>query len=241
MDGTEFIDSISALPALGLDTLRLLLALAFVMLPGLVLGTSLASRNMGALVQLAWGIGAWFACLILGGLTLNTLHALHVTGWLIWMLGVLLVALSIRLLHPRAVVVPPEDGRVSGLKGFEIKHIWMMVGAIGIAVGAVATARIGVYEASGKPSTELWALPATNNLSISLRNREGRPMVYRVDVWRGMEIVEAWDTPELMPGEVYQHPLQRRNSIDLVEPIPLRVVLYRGGEVVPYRHLTLAR
>jgi hypothetical protein len=240
MAGAEFLDSISGLPSLGLDTLRLLLALALVLLPGLVLGSTLTSRSTGALVQLAWGIGAWFACLILGSLTLNALHALHIWGWLIWMLGVLLVALSIRLLHPRAAVAPLEEGQAPGGKGFEISHLWMMVAAIGIAVGAVATARMGVYEASGKPSTEIWALPTNDNVSISLRNREGRPMVYRIDVLRGMDVVEAWDTPELLPGEVHQHPLRRRNYDDLIEPVPLRVVLYRAGEYVPYRHLTLA-
>jgi uncharacterized membrane protein len=236
-----------------LDPFRLLLGIALVLAPGLVLGRALMEESVERLPRLAWGVGAGFAVLMAGGLVLNAVQALNGSGWMIWLTIVFLATLAImRCFHPSKTYTPDRGGDAANLC-VSASDLWMLAMAAFIAVCAFFVARSGADDASHKPNTEIWAQPNQGEILFGLRNREGSPMNYRIELRSASMVIDSWEVSQLLPDSVYQRVINRNFSkVDEISSLqialtmatersPWQILLFRAGDDIPYRHLTLAQ
>ena len=78
-------------------------------------------------------------------------------------------------------------------------------------------------------------------------------MNYRIELRSASMVIDSWEISQLLPDSVYQRVISRnvsrvdeRSSLQIAltmanESSPWQILLFRAGDDVPYRHLTLAQ
>lgn len=227
------------------NTVQFLMGLAWLLLPGLMLAWAWTPPGKARSWLLVWGVCASLTWLALTAVVLHAVDALRASGWLasaaIW--GVFALVWRYRRtgrVWPRTAAgtawprVLPQT----------LKRVQPVVPALAVAVALVIVAfglaRQGADEAAARPMTEFWVQPSGQELLVGVRNREGRPMNYRIELRDGMQTLQVLRVDGLRALETRELRIARPRTAEASGQI-LQVPLFRDGDAKPYRHLTLAR
>jgi hypothetical protein len=215
-----------------LDLILAVAGLAAVGLPAVALAWALgrgSSRDPSEMVVLA---ALPVGLIVLGGLALNLLPAgLGRLPWLAFALAVLAVAWL--LARDRELALPtialPE--RPPTLRAA------LVPAAAVLAVAAIVIASTAHIDPD-EHFSELWITPPTTagaTTTIGVRNDEGQPQDYRVDLVRDGQVLRSWPV-SLAPGETWTTGVSETPGSTRLEAL-----LYRADDTATvYRQVWLA-
>jgi hypothetical protein len=183
-------------------------------LPGYTLTAALfANRPLDRATRALLSVACSLLLTVLSGLLLNTLPwGLQPATWALalglicWIGGT--VAVARRAQHPAPGEMPSVAAMQSGPFGLRPAHMLL----IGIAVlGALGACWWSIQSALTAPfvgTTQVWLVPvpdshtaAVNRVQIGLRNLEGQPMTYRLQLLVDGAILSEWPAITLQDGE----------------------------------------
>jgi uncharacterized membrane protein len=196
-------------PAPGL--LDVVLSLPFILFaPGYVIITALfPEEEVGKAEVIALSIGLSLGIAVIGGLIIYALGApLNRTNWMI-LLSVIILFFGFLTLLKRAAFRRDETFERSRLQLGAHQILLMLVTSL-ILLAAVG---IAVNAAINQPSegfTELWILPVeeapdtTHNVEIGVKNDEGEPVTYEVELRVDGRLEKKWDDIELTQNDSWE-------------------------------------
>ena len=206
--------------------------------PGYLLGRLLFGPHIAGLERVAVVAGLIFAVPILGGLALNAAGVpLHRAAWLGVIAGVTLVCDALLLVRQR--VAPPAPLSQNGeRRRLSLRQAATFGIAGAIAISGLVVARVGAEMQRYPGYTQLSLIRPGKNapaVDLSVANREGKAMRYRVVLARDNHTVTTWNL-SLVNGQTW-HRTSRYSS-----RYSISVNLFRlPGASKPYRHVVLNR
>lgn len=211
--------------------LRTLIALPLVfVLPGTALLRALDLRFTPC-AHAPIVVGTSMAITVLSGLVLNWLGWLYPIGWAAWLGGVSILA---------AVVAPQggDAGVRQPVQTVGIRHGVMLAASAAVLVITVQGTLRSTAAYHPFPHTSFWMLPLAQNgdvYLIGIKNNEGRPESYAVQLMVDRRITGEWQDLTLAPGQTVTYPVM------VPAGAPAQAWLYRSEQPdLIYRRVTVA-
>lgn len=212
-------------------------------LPGYMILTAVFTTDLlGVPERIAYAITLSMAVTALSGLLLNLTHwGLQPIAWVAAITALSLffgVIGFVRLLNVR--VDMDADTAVMFIK---LDEILLVVFAGGIVVLALFLARTGAERVPLESYTEFWMLPRVADdrqvFELGIRNREQKPVAYRLQLRTGNNLIEEWDMISLANGETWETRVVIPTRY-MISPI-FRANLYRlDNPASIYRQVTIS-
>jgi uncharacterized membrane protein len=147
----------------------------------------------GHVIQAFLSLGLSLVITIMGGLVLNLFpEGLTARTWEMWFASIGLFFGVIALLRVMAIRPAAEPAQVQVLPPFATPTDWKQIGlfliALIVVVITILQARTSELKNLGPGFTQLWVTPSDDpthqQIKIGIRNFEGQPVTYRVEVIR---------------------------------------------------------
>ncbi len=210
--------------AVGLEPVfrRIAAVLFTTILPGYALTAALFPRpTIGALERLTLSISLSLAGATLGAVVLNaTPRGIHSDSWALLLGGVTLAATAVAIRRR-----PPYEDVWGGIRGLRLRQArgpaLLLALAVVVTAGALAVAGQGATVQSQPAFTQLWLLPGETDdvLRVGVRNAESEPLVVRVVVEVGEQVLAEWERTELAPTETFEQPVDVSDVTSTRDPV----------------------
>lgn len=239
MDGAELLNS-------GLVVLRLLWALVWLVVPGLLASLLILPARTALPTRLIWGFGGSVLLYSLGALLLNATTRIDSLGWAMLLLAGAVITTAITATMGRKrrralATVDPASARhaqhgLPALLRIVQPQLPALLIAVLLALLAFGMARSGLEDAA-QPRTELWVESRDGRVQVSVLNQEGLPGSYRIEIStpHASEPVAVRHIDRLASGRQQQLDFQPAPGVEA-----LLVTLYRNDLQRPYRHVSIS-
>lgn len=223
----SLIGAVLPVPAI----LRTLIALPLVfVLPGAAMLRALDLR-FTPYAHAPIAVGLSMAITVLGGLALNWLGGLTSFGWTLW-LG------SVSILAAVAALRNASTGGRRPLPAMRLRHGAMLAAAAAVLMLTFHSTARAITAYRPFPHTSFWMLPlaqASEVYMIGIKNDEGRPETYAVQLMVAQRITGQWQDLILASGQTVTFPV-------MVQPgAAAQAWLYRAEQPQAiYRRVTVA-
>jgi hypothetical protein len=216
------------LPAPAILRIGLALPLVFV-LPGMALLRALGLRFTRS-AQAPIVVGISMAITVLGGLALDWLGGLTPLGWAAWLGGFSTLAAGASRAGDAGVHQP--------LPAIRIRHGVMLAAAAAILLLTFQGTLRNVAAKNPFPHTSFWMLPlapASDVYLIGIKNDEGRPEIYGVQLMVDRRTTGEWQDLNVPSGHTVTFPVMVQTGA------PAEAWLYRAEQPdAIYRRVTVA-
>jgi len=211
--------------------LRALFALPLVLvLPGAALLRALNLRFApGAHAPIVVGLS--MAITVVSGLALNGLGWLNPFGWAVWLGG-------FSILLAEKAGPEAETGFRPLIPNVRFRHAAMLCATTAVLVLTVQSASRATAQYHPFPHTSFWMLPLAPTgdvYLIGIKNDEGQPETYAVQLMVGQRVTGQWEDLRLIPGQSLTYPVVVRKGA------PAQAWLFRAAQPESiYRWVTVA-
>lgn len=187
-----------------------LLPLALV-LPGYAFITAIYPRHSLEFIEsILFILGISLVIMIIGGLLLNlTPFGLNANSWVVGLSGITLAASAVTLIRRRRGSIQRPAWFKEAVAGLTLRQVLLLVLAIVVICGAVATSVIGAERQPYSGFTQLWLLPASganskNTIRLGVKNMQLIPMEYRLVINANGKVIKVWSAIDLKQNDTWQ-------------------------------------
>jgi uncharacterized membrane protein len=160
-------------------------------------------------------VGVSFGLCIAGGLVLHLVGAMNSVSWAV-LLGAVTVGLAIAAdqgstpVPPASQIAEAPPKTIVATAGVTSKQIALLAASAIAVACAFWVARDAAIARQEFWATEFWIVPrgeSPNALTLGVRNREQAPADYAVELTLEGDVVAAWRSIRLRPGESWTTPI----------------------------------
>ncbi len=174
------------------------------LVPGYALTRALRLGFVSPLERAVLSVGGSLAIIIAGGLLLDAVDWLSWEGWVTWLGGVT-VALALTIGRAPGARAYGAGWRLGA--GLQARHLLAFGLAGGVTLSAFVLAAHDAADDQQFRYSEFWMVPSgpglVGALILGVRNEEGEPHSFEVDLFLDKSLVSVAKIPGLEPGEAY--------------------------------------